>query len=100
MLDVTRRDDDLLFVELVNRQLRERLELLLCLILTIKREWHHVDKYELRKKLLENLFDRNGQTSGNGINLVSDILVYNNLGRHVRDAEGFPFITDIWNKFK
>ena len=61
MLDVTRRDDDLLFVELVNRQLRERLELLLCLILTIKREWHHVDKYELRKKLLENLFDRNYQ---------------------------------------
>ena len=78
MLDVTRRDDDLLFVELVNRQLRERLELLLCLILTIKREWHHVDKYELRKKLLENLFDRNGQTSGNEISayLVSNILVY------------------------
>jgi hypothetical protein len=74
---MTKRDDDLLFVELVNQQLREQLELILYLTLAIKQKWHHADKYELRKKLLENLFDWNVETSRNEIseNLVSDFLL-------------------------
>jgi hypothetical protein len=77
MFELTKRDDDLLFVELVNRQLREQLDLILCLILTIKRKWHHLNKNELRKKSLENLFHWNGKASSNEIdaNLVSNFLL-------------------------